>query len=222
MKKLRSLTAIILAAGLLGSCSSMNKTQKGAVIGAGGGAVVGGVVGKAAGNTALGAIMGAAVGGTAGAVIGRKMDKQAQEIEKDVPGAKVERVGEGIVVEFGESVLFQTAQSTLSNAVYNSLDKLTTILNKYPETNLEIAGHTDSKGTDEYNQGLSERRAEAVANYLVSRNISRSRIVTRGYGERYPKYSNNTEEGRAGNRRVEFQITANDQMKEQAKKEAQN
>ncbi|RYD57939.1 MAG: OmpA family protein [Sphingobacteriales bacterium] len=222
MKNLRRLAAIVVAAGLLSSCSSMNKTQKGAVIGAGGGAVVGGAVGKAAGNTALGAIIGAAVGGTTGAVIGRRMDKQAQEIEKEVPGAKVERVGEGIVVEFGESVLFQTAQSTLTTASYNSLDKLTTILNKYPDTNLEIDGHTDSKGTDEYNQGLSERRAESVANYLVSRNINRTRVVTRGYGERYPKYSNNTEEGRAGNRRVEFQITANERMKEQAKQEAQN
>lgn len=220
MKRLKNLTVILLTIGLLGSCSSMNKTQKGAVIGAGGGAVVGGVVGRAAGNTALGAIIGAAVGGTAGAVIGRKMDKQAEEIEQTVPGAKVERVGEGIVVEFGESVLFATNQSTLTTASYNSLDKLVTILNKYPDTNVEIDGHTDSKGTDEYNQKLSEQRAQAVANYLVSRNISRSRITTIGYGEKYPKYSNNTEEGRAGNRRVEFQITANERMKQEAQQEA--
>jgi outer membrane protein OmpA-like peptidoglycan-associated protein len=221
MKKIKVFAVMMVTAGLMASCSSMNKTQKGAVIGAGGGAVVGGAVGRAAGNTALGAIIGAAVGGTAGAVIGKRMDKQAEEIEQTVPGAKVERVGEGIVVEFGESVLFATNQSTLSTAAYNSLDKLNTILKKYPDTNLEIDGHTDSKGTDAYNQDLSERRAQAVANYIVAKGTTRSRISTMGYGERYPKYSNNTEEGRAGNRRVEFQISANERMKQDAQKEAQ-
>lgn len=214
--KLRTCLAMVIAAGLLGSCSSMNKTQKGAVIGGAGGAVVGGVVGRAAGNTAAGAIIGAAVGGAAGAIIGRKMDKQAEEIKKDVPGAEVERVGEGIVVRFDEAVLFSTASSTLSGNATTSLNKLVTILNKYPDTNLEIAGHTDSRGTHEYNQGLSERRAQAVSGYLINRGISSRRITTRGYGETQPIASNDTEAGRADNRRVEFQIFANEKMKQDA------
>jgi outer membrane protein OmpA-like peptidoglycan-associated protein len=204
-------------------CSSTHKLSnqdKGVAIGAGSGAVVGGVIGHAAGNTGLGAIIGAAVGGVTGGVIGHHMDKQAEEIKNEVPGAKVERVGEGIVVEFSEAVLFGYDQSNLNAQAYRSLDKLTTILHKYPDTDLEIDGQTDSKGTESYNQDLSERRAQAVADYLISRGISSGRIRTVGMGERYPKYSNATEEGRAGNRRVEFQITANQRMKQDAAREA--
>jgi len=220
MKNMRIITSALIIGTLLGSCSSMNKTQKGAVIGGGSGAVVGGVIGRAAGNTAAGAIIGAAVGGTTGAIIGRHMDKQAEEIKKEVPNAKVERVGEGIVVEFSDKVLFETDKSNLSSSAQNTLNKLARILNKYPDTNLEIDGHTDSRGTEAYNQDLSERRAQSVANYLTSGNISRSRITTKGYGEMQPKYSNETEEGRAGNRRVEFHISANEKMKANAKAEA--
>jgi outer membrane protein OmpA-like peptidoglycan-associated protein len=155
----KTLTGILAATILLSGCKSMNKTTKGAIIGTAGGAVVGGVVGKVAGNTALGAIIGAAVGGTTGAIIGRKMDKQAKEIENKVPGAKVERVGEGIVVEFNEKILFGYDRSDLSASAEDNLDKLINILKEYKDTNIEIQGHTDSKGTDAYNQGLSERRA---------------------------------------------------------------
>ncbi|MCD6062767.1 MAG: glycine zipper protein [Flavipsychrobacter sp.] len=218
--KLRTCMVMLIAAGMLGSCSSMNKTQKGAVIGGGSGAVVGGVIGRAAGNTAAGAIIGAAVGGAAGAIIGRKMDKQAEEIKNDVPGAEVERVGEGIVVRFDEAVLFSTASATLGANSTTSLNNLVTILNKYPDTNLEIAGHTDSRGTHEYNQGLSERRAQAVSGYLVNRGIKSARITTRGYGETQPIASNDTDAGRADNRRVEFQIFANEKMKQEAKSAA--
>ena len=220
---IRTCIALVVVAGIFGSsCGSMNKTQKGAVIGGAGGAVVGGVVGRAAGNTAAGAIIGAAVGGAAGAVIGRQMDKQAEEIKNEVPGAEVERVGEGIVVRFDEAVLFQTASASLGNNAYNSLNKLVTILNKYPDTNLEISGHTDSRGTTDYNQGLSERRAESVAGYLISRNILRSRVTTYGYGEMRPIASNETDAGRAQNRRVEFQIYANEKMKQDAQAQANN
>jgi outer membrane protein OmpA-like peptidoglycan-associated protein len=194
----------------------MNKTQKGAVIGGTSGAVIGGVIGNAAGNTAAGAIIGAAVGGAAGAIIGNQMDKQAEEIKKEVPGAEVERVGEGIIVRFDDAVLFQTASTTLGNNAYKSLDNLTTILNKYPETNLEIAGHTDSRGTNEYNQTLSENRAEAVSTYLASKGIKRTRMTTKGYGETQPIATNDTEAGRSQNRRVEFQIFANEKMKQDA------
>ncbi|MEO5562202.1 MAG: OmpA family protein [Chitinophagaceae bacterium] len=198
----------------------MNKSQKGAVIGAAGGAAVGGVIGKATGNTALGAIIGATVGGVTGAVIGRKMDKQAEEIKNEVPGAKVERVGEGIVVEFNNQVLFGFDRADLGGTSKESLGELITILNKYPETNIEIQGHTDNTGTNSYNNRLSERRSAAVAAYLRSNGISSARVKTKGYGETAPKYSNDTDDGRSQNRRVEFLITANEKMKADAKKEA--
>jgi outer membrane protein OmpA-like peptidoglycan-associated protein len=218
--KTQIIAGLLLVSGIFSSCASMNKTQKGAVIGAGSGAVVGGVIGRAAGNTAAGAIIGAAVGGATGAVIGRRMDKQAEDIKKEVPGAKVERVGEGIVVEFSDKILFATAQSDLTTSSYNSLNKLVSVLSRYPDTNLEIDGHTDSKGTNEYNQGLSERRAASVANYLSSQGINRARMSTRGFGETMPKYTNDTEDGRAGNRRVEIQISAGEKMKAEARQEA--
>jgi outer membrane protein OmpA-like peptidoglycan-associated protein len=120
-----------------------------------GGGAMGAVIGRASGNTALGAIIGASVGGTAGALIGRKMDKQAAELEKTVPDAKVQRVGEGIIVEFSSDVLFGFDQSELSNASRTSLDKLVKVLNVYPDTNIEVQGHTDSKGSKSYNQNLS-------------------------------------------------------------------
>ena len=217
-----TLALIVLAGGItmLPACKSMNKSQKGAVIGTAGGAAVGGVIGKASGNTALGAIIGAAVGGGAGAVIGHKMDKQAEEIKKEVPSAKVERVGEGIVVEFSNNILFGFDSYALSSNANGTLTDLTTILNKYPDTNIEVQGHTDSLGSDSYNQTLSEKRAGAVADYLTSHNIASSRITTKGFGETAPKYSNSTEDGRAQNRRVEFLITANEKMKNEAKQQA--
>lgn len=223
MKPLHNiLTAILAVSILLGGCKSMNKTQKGAVIGTAGGAVVGGVIGKAAGNTALGAIIGATVGGVGGALIGKKMDKQAKEIENKVPGAKVERVGEGIVVEFSEKILFGYDRADLSASAEGNLDKLVSVLKEYADTNIEIQGHTDSKGSDSYNQGLSERRANAVSSYLRNRGVSASRITTKGYGETAPVATNDTDAGRAQNRRVNFLITANEKMKQDAQKEAQS
>lgn len=208
---------IILAAP---ACKTMNKTQKGVVLGAAGGSVVGGVIGKATGNTALGVILGAAVGGTVGGIIGNKMDKQAEAIKKEVPGAKVERVGEGIVVEFNNKILFGFDRSDLGDAAKSSLDNLVDVLNKYPDTNIEIQGHTDDTGTESYNQTLSEKRAGAVSTYLKSRKVATSRITTKGYGETAPKYANDSEENRSLNRRVDFMITANEKMIADAKKEA--
>jgi outer membrane protein OmpA-like peptidoglycan-associated protein len=221
MKKLTfivAMSAIIIFAG----CSSMNKTQKGAVIGTAGGGAAGAVIGKASGNTALGAIIGAVVGGSAGAIIGNQMDKQAKEIEKTVPDAKVIRVEEGIVVEFSSNVLFGFDKSGLTNDSKNSLNKLIKILDEYPDTDIEIQGHTDSKGSNSYNQNLSELRADAVTNYLIQKNISGERLAVKGFGERVPKYTNDTEDGRSQNRRVEFLIAANDKMKAEAEKEASN
>jgi len=221
MKKGRTGLVIALVAAILtGGCASMNKTQKGAVVGTAAGGAMGAVIGKAAGNTAMGAIIGAAVGGASGAIIGRQMDKQAEEIKNTVPDAKVERVGEGIVVEFSSNILFGFDKSDLSAEATENLNKLVTVLNTYPDTNIELQGHTDSKGSESYNQNLSEKRAGTVSQYLASQGINTSRLKTVGFGETIPKYDNETEEGRAQNRRVEFLITANEKMKAEAEKAA--
>ena len=223
MKKIRlSVVMIMMATAIFAGCSSMNKTQKGAAAGTAAGGAMGAVIGKASGNTAMGAIIGAAVGGTAGAVIGSQMDKQAEEIAKNVPDAKVLRVGEGIIVEFSSAVLFGFDQSALSNAATNNLDKLIQVLDDYPDTDIEIQGHTDSRGSEAYNQALSERRAIAVSGYLISKNVAADRLTIIGYGENLPKYLNDTEDGRAQNRRVEFMITANEKMRADAETAASN
>jgi outer membrane protein OmpA-like peptidoglycan-associated protein len=221
MKKMKMSLIIALSATLIFSgCASWNKTQKGAVVGTATGGAMGAVIGRASGNTALGAIIGAAVGGAAGAVIGRQMDKQAEEIKKTVPDAKVERVGEGIVVEFNSNVLFGFDQSNLTGDAKTNLDKLVAVLGKYPDTDIEVQGHTDSKGSKAYNQSLSERRAGAVSGYLTGKSIAAKRVTIKGFGETVPKYGNETAEGRTQNRRVEFLITANEKMIAEAKKEA--
>ncbi|UAY56565.1 OmpA family protein [Arachidicoccus terrestris] len=224
MKKLKiSVFALITGAIMLTSCNAYknaNKSERGAAIGVAGGAVAGGIIGKISGNTALGSIIGAAVGGGAGYVIGKKMDKQAEDIKEQIPDAKVQRVEEGIVVEFNSKVLFGFDQSSLTDASRNTLSNLITILNKYPETNLEVQGHTDNTGAANYNMTLSIKRATAVSDYLKSNGINSSRLTVKGFGETVPKYDNNTEDGRAQNRRVEFLITANEQMKADAAKEA--
>lgn len=221
MKKMRMCLIMILSAILiLSGCASWNKTQKGAVIGTAAGGGMGAVIGKVTGNTALGAIIGAAVGGATGAVIGHKMDKQAEEIKKTVPDAKVERVGEGIVVEFSSNVLFGFDKSALSPDAKTNLNKLVTVLNSYPDTDIELQGHTDSKGSESYNQSLSEKRAGAVSVYLSGQGITSRRVTIKGFGESAPKYDNNTETGRSKNRRVEFLITANEKMKADAEKAA--
>lgn len=205
---------------LFSGCASLNKTQKGGAVGTVAGGAMGAIIGKVSGNTGLGAIIGAAVGGATGAVIGNKMDKQAKEIEKTVPDAKVERVGEGIVVEFSSNVLFGFDSSSLSGDATTNLDKLVIVLNSYPDTDIEIQGHTDNKGSESYNQNLSQNRAAAVSGYLYNKGIANSRIRTKGFGENVPKYDNNTDDGRSQNRRVEFLITANSKMKAEAEKEA--
>ncbi len=223
MKKLRMSVIVLLSATFMFTgCASWNKTQKGAVVGTTAGGAAGAVIGRASGNTALGAIIGAAVGGASGAVIGRQMDKQAEEIKKSVPDAKVERVGEGIVVEFSSNILFGFDKSGLSEEAKTNLNKLVTVLNTYPDTDIEIQGHTDSKGSESYNQKLSEQRAGAVSTYLTGQGIAFNRIAINGFGESMPKYSNDTKDGQAQNRRVEFLISANEKMKAEAEKNTTN
>lgn len=221
MKSIKIITTVLLLISMSGiGCKSLNRTKKGGIIGASGGAVIGAVIGRASGNTALGALIGATVGGTTGVIIGRKMDKQAEEIKNTIPGVKVYRVGEGIIVEFSDKILFGIDQSDLNSGAKGNLEKLITVLNKYPDTNIEVQGHTDNTGTDNYNMGLSKRRATTVSNYLNNGGISSGRLSRKGYGESAPNYTNDTEEGRAQNRRVEFLITANKKMQNEAKNEA--
>jgi outer membrane protein OmpA-like peptidoglycan-associated protein len=220
MKKIKlSLLTVLGAALIMVSCASWNKTQKGAAVGTAAGGAVGAVIGRTSGNTAMGAIIGATVGGAAGAVIGNEMDKQAEEIRNTVPDVNVERVGEGIVVEFSSSILFGFDQSNLSDDAKVNLDKLVKVLKSYGETDIEVQGHTDSRGAEAYNQNLSIQRAGAVSNYLTQKGISSLRLTVRGFGENTPRYDNSTADGRTQNRRVEFLITANDKMKAEAEKE---
>ncbi len=214
------LSSILLSAVFIFGCSSWNRTEKGAVIGTVGGAAAGAVIGKVAGNTALGAIIGATVGGVTGAVIGHQMDKQAEEMKKNIPDAKVVRVGEGIVIEFNDKILFGFNKYNLTSGAKKNLTKLAGILDKYPDTDIEVQGHTDNKGTTEYNSNLSVRRASSVSKYLASKGISSSRLTLKGFGESAAKYSNDSKDGQAQNRRVEFLVTANDKMKSDAAKEA--
>lgn len=211
----------------LSSCKAVkntNKTQRGAAIGAVGGALIGGILGNnigKGGNGALGAVIGGVVGGVAGGAIGNKMDKQARQIEEALPGAEVERVGEGIHLVLGEnSVNFEFSKATLTAKAKQNLDKLVPVFNDYPDTDIKIYGYTDSKGADEFNLNLSNQRAAAVKSYLVGKGLVSGRFVTVGMGEADPIADNETDAGRSKNRRVEFAIVANEKMIEDAQKEA--
>jgi outer membrane protein OmpA-like peptidoglycan-associated protein len=214
----RTFVLIPVLAGLVVSsgCASLNKKERGAIIGGATGAAVGGMVGRANGSTAKGAIIGAAVGGAAGAVIGHQMDQQAKEIKQNIPGAVVERVGEGLQVTFESGLLFDYDSDVLRDAARKNLTTLATSLEKYPNTDLMIVGHTDATGPDEYNMGLSERRAAAAANDLSAQGVARDRLRSTGRGETEPVAPNDTEADRQKNRRVEVAIYANEAFKAQA------
>lgn len=205
------------------SAKNTNKTQRGAAIGVAAGAVLGGVLGNnlgKGGNTAMGAVIGGVVGGTVGGVIGNKMDKQARQIDEAIPGAEVERVGEGIVLVLGENaVRFQTSKASLTTNAKANLDKLVPVFSEYADTDIKIYGYTDSTGKAAFNQTLSEKRSASVKQYLIAKGVNASRIETQGMGINDPIASNETKEGRAQNRRVEFTITANEKMIQDAEKE---
>jgi len=204
------LCALVLASSL--GCGWSRK-EKGAAIGAGAGAVLGGVIGDKAGNTAAGAILGAMIGGAAGAYIGNYMDKQAAEIERDLEGATVERIGEGIKITFDSGILFDINSATLQPAAKVNLTKLAAILNKYENTEILVEGHTDSTGTHDYNLTLSMRRAQSVANHMTGLQVMSNRFRIMGYGPDQPVASNATTSGRQANRRVDIAIFANDKLK---------
>ena len=220
-----NIAAFFIAGSLLltsfESVQNANNTQKGAAIGTAAGAVIGGILGNnigKGGNAPLGAVLGGVVGGVAGGVIGDKMDKQAKEIKETLPGAEVERVGEGIKVTLNENTVnFDFNSANLTTLAKTNLDKLVTVLKNNPDTNINIYGHTDSIGSDAVNLRISAQRAAAVKNYFVANGISASRMFTEGLGKSSPIASNDTDAGRAKNRRVEFAITANEKMIEDAK-----
>ncbi|MGQ0649886.1 MAG: OmpA family protein [Gemmatimonadaceae bacterium] len=214
------LTFAALAIAALTGCASLSNKEKGAAIGAGAGAVVGGVIGKHNGSTAKGAIIGAVVGGAAGAIIGHQMDQQAKELKQNIPGARVERVGEGIQVTFDSGILFAFDSDVVQGNARSNLETLASSLEKYPGSDLLIIGHTDNVGTDEYNKTLSERRANAAAAALVSDGVARSRTSTMGLGETEPVSTNDTDAGRQLNRRVEVAIYANAEQRAEAKRKA--
>lgn len=226
---LRNILVILLTFTILmGSCK-MSKTGKGAAIGAGVGAVIGGLIGSRSGNTATGAILGAAIGGVGGAAIGRYMDKQKKKLEEDLkrnnPPAgtgkpeeevKVEREGEGIKVTLGSGILFDVGKADLKPQVRENLKKVSETLKEYKDTEILVTGHTDSDGSDELNQKLSERRASTVANYLIGLGVSPTRLKMQGFGETQPVADNATATGKQKNRRVEMAIYANEELKKKA------
>lgn len=211
--------AALLALAVLAGCASMSAKTKGAIIGAGAGAAAGGIMGNQTGSTTRGAIIGAIVGGTAGAIIGHQMDQQAKELEQNIPGAKVQRVGEGIAIQFDSGLLFDVDSEVIKGEAKSNLDALAANLAKYPKTDLMIVGHTDETGTDSYNMGLSKRRAASASRYLRSHGVSRG-IRALGRGETEPIASNDSAEGRQQNRRVEIAIYASDKLRAEAERQA--
>lgn len=209
------LSALLLVSMSVVGCKSLSQTERGAAAGAGAGAVIGGAIGAKYGDTAKGAIIGAAVGGTAGAIIGQQMDRQARDLEEDLDGAEVDRVGEGIAVKFENNLLFDFDSAELRSTATTELSKLAENLEEYPNTDLVIVGHTDAVGAEDYNLGLSQRRADAAAEHLISEGVTPSRITTIGKGEAEPIASNDTDAGRQQNRRVEVAIYASEEYREE-------
>jgi outer membrane protein OmpA-like peptidoglycan-associated protein len=209
----------VFTTGTAAGCASLNRTERGAIIGAATGAAVGGVVGKVAGSTTKGAIIGAVVGGAAGAVIGREMDQKAEQMDTQIENGQVERVGEGILVTFESGILFDFDSSVLRPEARDNLASLARSLGDMTaDVELLIAGHTDSVGTDDYNYRLSERRAQSAADYLMTRGIPPARINITGLGESEPVASNDTDQGRQLNRRVEVAIYASEAYREEVRR----
>jgi len=220
MKRVLNLVLVAALIISVAGCASMSNRDKGVLVGAGAGAAVGGAIGSGSDNTALGAILGAVIGGAAGGVIGDYMDDQAEEMERDLDGATITRVGEGIKITFDSGILFDVDSSTLRPVAQENLNSLAAILQKYEDTNILLEGHTDSDGSDEYNMNLSERRARSVANHLGQTGVDMRRMSVMWYGESQPVAENTTVEGKQQNRRVEVAVMANDDLKKAAQAKA--
>ena len=208
--------SIVCAALAFTGCGNWTRTQKGGAGGAAAGGVIGGIIGHQVGHTAAGVLIGAAIGGTAGAAIGRYMDRDAEEIKTALPDAKVHRVSEGIAVEQPADGLFEENSANLTASGKQQLSQFAATLNKYANTNVVVTGHTDSTGSPAEEKRLSQEQAKTVADYLASQNVDRSRISASGHGSSSPIASNATPLERGQNRRIEFGLYANGQLKQQA------
>tara|TARA_R110002049_G_scaffold112299_1_gene261710 strand:- start:3028 stop:3732 length:705 start_codon:yes stop_codon:yes gene_type:complete len=224
LKKITTTAFVLLLIASFTNCKAVqnaNNKQKGAAIGVAGGALLGAIIGNnvGKGNSELGAVIGAAVGGGAGILVGNRMDKQAQKIENEIPGAQVERIDNAIVVTFDENsgVYFDTEKYNINAASQETLNKLAGVFKEYPDTNILVVGHTDSSGPADYNMMLSKNRANAVTANLTSKGLMSSRFTTKWYGEEQPTNDNSTADGRAKNRRVNIAIIPNEKMINDAK-----
>ena len=215
MRKL--LIAVAASALVLGACKTIDpftgeekygSTTKGAAIGAGAGAVIGAISGKDAQDRKKRALIGAGVGALAGGAVGAYMDKQEADLRKEMQGTgvSVTRQGDNLILNMPSNITFQSASADMNASFFKVLDGVALVLKKYDKTVIEVAGHTDSVGETAYNQALSERRAGAVAQYLTSKGIKQERVITIGGGENHPVASNDTDAGRAQNRRVELTL----------------
>jgi len=213
LKIIRKGSVLVLIAVFAFACATTNddankKTKRGAMIGAAVGAVAGAIIGNQTGNNRTGAVVGAAAGAAVGAAVGHKMDKQEKEL-RQIEGVEVTRPSEGqIDVRLTSDILFDYNSSALRPGSRATLDDRATNFRQYPDNQIIVEGHTDSTGSDAYNQKLSEQRAANVADYLIGGGVSASKIIVYGYGEMRPKASNDTPEGRQINRRVEIHIQA--------------
>ena len=211
MKKIILVGIVVLS--LMG-CATATKKEKGAAIGAGTGAAVGAIIGQAMGHdtasTLIGAGVGAVVGGVAGAAIGDYMDKQEAEMRQalaDVETASIQRDQEILMITFKSDVFYDVNSAVLKAGAYDEINRVATVLNRYPQTRVLVEGHTDSTGGEAYNQALSERRADSVRVALVSAGVSNARIDAIGFGESKPVATNDNPAGRQLNRRVRIVIT---------------
>ena len=211
----------LIAVFVMSGCATMDqqsKTTKGAVYGTAGGAAAGAILGQVIGGntkgTLIGAAAGAAIGGLAGAGVGHMMDKQEEEMRQALATSEevaVRREGDMIALTLKGDVTFDVDSDVVLPGLYTELDRIAQILVRYPDTTIVVEGHTDSTGSDTYNQQLSERRAISVQRLLAQRGVGEHRITTIGYGESRPVATNNTPEGRQMNRRVEIRVNPNAQ-----------
>lgn len=209
----RMLTGILLTSLMVGGCAEMSKTTKGTAIGTGAGAAIGAGLGQLIGgdttSTLIGAGAGAVAGGLSGGLIGNYMDKQEAAMRQQLAESEaisVQRQGNNLALNFKSDMVFDTGSADVKGASAADLQQVAKIMNDYPQTRVMVAGHTDSVGSNESNQKLSERRANAVKNLLVNNGVNANRIVAKGYGETQPIASNDTAAGRQQNRRVKITI----------------
>jgi outer membrane protein OmpA-like peptidoglycan-associated protein len=213
-RKSKFATALIIATLPLAACTTnpetgnkrISKTVIGGAAGALGGYLLGDLIGGRRDRTEK--ILGAGIGAVAGAGAGYYMDEQEKKLRRQTAGTGVgvTREGDELVLDMPSEITFATGSANLDPAFRATLDKVAQTLTEYEKTYVDVMGHTDSTGSDAFNQTLSEQRSSSVANYLTQKGVQSARLATKGYGESQPRASNTTEEGRAANRRVEIRL----------------